>query len=63
MCKNCGSTIGPFYRAWKERGEIIITTPPLCKNTKENANRISECVSRREKIDTERYKEQLHGYA
>lgn len=63
MCQNCGSNIGPFYRAWVEKGERVITTPPLCKNTKENPNRISECVKRREKSDLERFKEQIHPYA
>lgn len=62
MCKNCGNPTGPFYRAWKEKGQIIITTPPLCKNTKENPKRISECVARRDKLDNERFKEQMHIY-
>lgn len=63
MCKNCGSRVGPFYTAWKEKGEIVIILPSLCKNTKSNLNRISECVARREKIDNDKYKEQLNAYA
>lgn len=63
MCKNCGSTVGPFYKAWIEKGEIVVTTPPLCKNTRQNQNRITECVERREKIDADKYREQMHGYA
>ena len=63
MCSNCGNSIGPFYRAWKEKGEIVIITPPLCKNTKSNQNRITECVDRRDKIDADKYKEQMHPYA
>lgn len=63
MCKNCGSNVGPFYRAWFERGEIVITTPPLCKPTKANPLRIAECVERREKIDNDKFKEQMNAYA
>lgn len=63
MCANCGTTVGPFYRAWKEKGEIVVTTPPLCKNTRQNPNRITQCVERREKIDYQKYKEQMQAYA
>lgn len=63
MCSNCGITQGPFYKAWKEKGEIVIILPPLCKNTKANPNRIAECVERRVKIDADKYREQLHAYA
>lgn len=63
MCSNCGSKVGPFYRAWFEKGEKVTDTPPLCKNTKSNSNRITECVERRAKIDHDKYREQMHGYA
>lgn len=62
MCANCGLTIGPFYRSIYEKGVKVLDLPPLCKNTKENPNRISQCVERRGKIDTERFKEQIHPY-
>lgn len=63
MCKNCQSKVGPFYRAWFEKGVLVVTIGPLCKNTKTQPNRISECVGRREKIDNDRFKEQLNAYA
>jgi len=64
VCSNCGSTVGPFYRAWfNERGEKVTDTPPLCKNTRRNSNRIAECVERRVKIDADKYKEQMQAYA
>lgn len=63
MCSNCGSTEGPFYRAWFEKGEKVIDTPPLCKNTKANTNRIAQCVERRAKTDADKYKEQMDAYA
>jgi hypothetical protein len=63
VCANCGSTVGPFYRAWFEKGIKVTDTPPLCKNTKASPNRITECVERRNKIDADKYKEQLHAYA
>lgn len=62
MCSNCESTVGPFYRAWFEKGEKVTDTPPLCKPTRANPNRIGECVERRVKLDADRYKEQLHAY-
>lgn len=62
MCANCGTTVGPFYKAWIEKGEVVVFTPPLCKNTRQNSERISQCVARRDKIDYEKYKEAMHAY-
>jgi hypothetical protein len=43
MCGNCGTTQGPFYS--------VIDGKRACKNTKQQPDRIHECVERRAKID------------
>jgi len=57
ICANCKATQGPFQSNWSD------WNIPICKRTKSSPDRILECVARRDKIDTDRYKELLHPYA
>lgn len=57
ICATCGNTQGPFNTSWSN------WNIPICKKTKANQDRISECVARRDKIDIDKYKEQMSAYA
>ena len=56
MCANCKTTQGPFQRVWSD------WSIPICRKTKNNPDRVSECVARRDKIDLDKYKELMSSY-
>lgn len=58
ICANCGAIQGPFHSI-----HVLSDIVWVCMNTKKEPERIKACVERREKIDTKKYKEQLHPYA
>lgn len=52
VCANCYTSEGPFAPLF-----TFNDVKRVCKNTKTAQDRVSKCVERRVKIDTERYKE------